>query len=710
MKLLLKILFLLYIPSIVWAQQNQNWTLQNSENNKSNFTLAGSPIRSIDGITTISLPHPEHKATTFKVTQNRLLPIALQNKYPELKTYNLTQIGNSSITGKLTQFGQQIHADIFDGEQHYIIQNIGGDQYEVFYKNKTSPKSTFTCELATKIDQSILEPATLINGELIGSLRKTYRLALACTYEYAIAVTNTTTPTKAQVLAAMATTINRVNGIYERELGVTFEFIPNNDTLIFITNSSTTFNNNNSGLLINQVRTFIQARIGGPNYDIGHVFSTGGGGLASFQAICDNYSKAQGVTGINQPFNDPFDVDYVSHEIGHQLGADHSFNRCSNEEAASAYEPGSGSTIMGYAGLCGNQNLQQNSHDYFHANSKREIFNWIYSTPLNTCGTSVISTITIEEFNLGDTFHIPANTAFELIAPDTLQADAYNWYQWDLGNLRSSEAISARILAGPTFRSFPSRTTSNRIFPQIDSVLSNNYSYLGERIPNVTRTLKFMLELTNRDNNWGVQRTATNPRIVKTYADGPAFAISYPNQSVIHSRRDALIINWEKGNTTTAPINCSLVNLFLYSDNGSTLLDTIALLAPNTGHYSYTIPAHIPSGNNYRIKIKSVANIFFDFNDKPFTITDSATSTTQISKLDVKVYPNPAQEIIRIQLPYDGSYVYELYSIHGQRLVVNNFLGKETELNISSYPRGLYMLNIKDNYTGHSYSQKICFE
>src|SRR5690606_22782836 len=179
-------------------------------------------------------------------------------------------------------------------------------------------------------------------------------------------------PTKLNVLSAMVTTINRVNGIYEKELSVSLELIGDNDTLIYLNGSTDPFDaNNNGGALLGQNQTNTNTVIGAANYDIGHIFSTDGGGIAFLGCVCANNQKARGVTGSPSPVGDPFDVDYVAHEMGHQFGANHSFNACSGTESQqNAFEPGSGSTIMAYAGICGPvNNLQANSHDYFHITS-----------------------------------------------------------------------------------------------------------------------------------------------------------------------------------------------------------------------------------------------------------------------------------------------------------------------------------------------------
>src|SRR5690606_18618191 len=149
---------------------------------------------------------------------------------------------------------------------------------------------------------------------------RTYRLAMACTVEYAAFHVNaaglnggTESQKKAAVLAAMNVTMTRVNGIYERDMALTMQLIPNNTNIIFITSDS--FNNNNANTPIDQSQTVIDAFIGSSNYDIGHTVATHTSRLAQMYSPFST-NKARGVTGIPQPVGDPLEIAYVAHEMG----------------------------------------------------------------------------------------------------------------------------------------------------------------------------------------------------------------------------------------------------------------------------------------------------------------------------------------------------------------------------------------------------------
>ncbi|MGI9317170.1 MAG: reprolysin-like metallopeptidase, partial [bacterium] len=232
-----------------------------------------------------------------------------------------------------------------------------------------------------------------------GNRLNDYRIAVATTAEYTNFhdIPNNGMSAKDDALAAIVTTISRVNTILQRDLSIRLNIVANNTDVIFTDAATDGLSNGNSGLLLDQVRPILNTVIGSANYDIGHVFHVTpqftGSGIAYVGVVCDS-QKAQGVSGSWQPVGDGFDVELVAHEIGHQLGATHSFNSvqgsCNGSRSSqSAVEPGSGSTIMSYAGICGSDNLQFNADFMFSATSIEQI---VQEYSIGSGGNCVVET------------------------------------------------------------------------------------------------------------------------------------------------------------------------------------------------------------------------------------------------------------------------------------------------------------------------------
>ena len=267
-----------------------------------------------------------------------------------------------------------------------------------------------------------------------------YRAAVAATGEY----TSFFGGTKTQAQSAIVTAMNRVSGFYEDELSVRMILVANNDQIVFTNSATDPYTNNNAFAMLGQNQSTIDSIIGNANYDIGHVFSTGAGGVAGFAVVGQSGRKAEGVTGISPPTGDGFWIDYVAHEMGHQYGGSHTFNgtrgSCSggNRSGSSAYEPGSGSTIMAYAGICGGDNLQPRSDAYFHSRSLDQIISYLDVSRPNV-GTRIDTGNSIPTAEAGPNYTIPSETPFELTGAGT-DADGdllvFNWEQRDLGPAR----------------------------------------------------------------------------------------------------------------------------------------------------------------------------------------------------------------------------------------------------------------------------------
>ncbi len=578
----------------------------------------------------LSLPLPDNSFATFKIVESPVMDEELAAKYPQIKTYLGQGIGNYSnarIRFDVTPAG--FHAIIFSPEGTVYIDpySLGETRYYISYYKKdylpTEEELNFECtllgadsELGEHIKQLVQDNPFV----MIGSQLRTYRLACAATGEYTIYHGGTV----AQGLAAVVTAINRVTGVYENEVGVRLVLVPNNDLIIYTNPTTDPYTNNNGGAMLSQNISNLNSVIGSANYDIGHVFSTGGGGVAYLGVVCGS-SKAGGVTGLPSPIGDPFYIDYVAHEMGHQYGGNHSFNgnanACSggNRNASTAYEPGSGSTIMAYAGICSPQNLQNNSDDYFHNISFVEMVNYTTIGTGNSC--PVITNTGNNEPSVTvpvGGFTIPISTPFMLTGSATDPDNdplTYCWEEWDLGPAGHPNTPSGNA---PIFRSFDPVTVPYRYFPKLSNIL-NNTQTIGEILPSYTRTLNFRLIARDNRAGGGGVNYAQMQTINVTNTAGP-FLVTQPNTNVTWMGNTTYTVTWDVANTSVAPVSVSQVNILLSTNGGNNFTEVLASNTANDGTQDIFLP-NIPT-TQARIKVEAVGNVFFDLSNVNFTIED----------------------------------------------------------------------------------------
>ena len=203
-----------------------------------------------------------------------------------------------------------------------------------------------------------------------------------------------------------------------------------------------------------QLQSTLTSVIGEANYDIGHLFGASGcgGNAGCIGCICVNGSKGSGITSPadNIPSGDNFDIDYVAHEMGHQFGGNHTFSM-NNESTGANMEPGSGSTIMGYAGIT-SQDIQAHSDALFHAISIQQITNNVKS---KTCSVNTPTGNSIPTASASSDYTIPKSTPFMLTGTASdANGDALThiWEEMDVASTSqtgASSAASATKTSGP---------------------------------------------------------------------------------------------------------------------------------------------------------------------------------------------------------------------------------------------------------------------
>ncbi len=586
-----------------------------------------------ESTTALELPLPSGEFLNLNVIESSVMAPELAAQYPEIKTYRVDANDNKGIYGVVDITQQSFHAMLFmtDGSRLFVDPRESGDEtvYVSYYSKHYHPaeKQPFKCDIdshepsdnLTVKDHSKSYSEKYKTAQRSGTNLRTYRLAMAATGEY----TAFHGGTVAGALSAMNTTVSRVNVIYERDLAVKLELIANNNLIIFTDANTDPYSNGDGGAMLNQNKTEVDATIGSANYDIGHVVSTGGGGVAQLSAVCGS-GKARGVTGSSQPVNDSFDIDFVAHEIGHQFGGTHTFNSTSgscaggNRTGSTAFEPGSGTTIQAYAGICGSANNTQNNSDaMFHIGSIAQMSDFINGGG-SSCGTETSLSNQQPVSNAGSDYAIPANTPFELTGVAT-DADAdtltYSWEQVDTGTASDINVVESD---NAIFRTFLPKSTTTRVFPKLSSIISNTVSK-GETLPTIARDINMSFAV--RDQKGGV--AADEMKI--TVASSTGFKITSHNASATLGANSTTQVTWDVANTAATPVSCSAVDVLFSTDEGSTFI-AIASDTNNDGSEVVTIPANAAATATARFKIKCTDNIFFDISDANLTVQNSGVS------------------------------------------------------------------------------------
>ncbi|AZB11459.1 T9SS C-terminal target domain-containing protein [Chryseobacterium sp. G0162] len=650
MKRQLTLLGMLLITGVSFAQTDRLWSQEVSKTssgifeNKSGIrspklfslninglknALAKAPKRLAVGEKSeviISFPNSDGRMENFKVKENSNFTPELAAKYPDIKSYvgQGLEDPNSTVYFSVSSLGLS-SMEIYGDKSAVFIEPYAKDlsTYVVYKKtDKNDDLSKFECTVIDVAKKGVSNASVAARPNADDAKLRTFRLALSCTGEYTAYFGGT----KAQALAAMNNTMTRVNGVFEKDFAARMVLIANNDAVIY-TNASTDPYSAASGMSSwnSQLQSTLTSVIGEANYDIGHLFgATGGGGNAGcIGCICTNGSKGSGYTSPADaiPSGDNFDIDYVAHEMGHQFGGNHTFSM-SNEGTGANMEPGSGSTIMGYAGIT-SQDVQPHSDAFFHAISIQQITNNIKA---KTCSVNTNTGNSIPTANAGLDYTIPKGTPFVLTGTGT-DADGdsltYIWEQMDNASSSqtgASSAASATKASGPNFRSWAPTTVPTRYFPRMASILTGATTTAGteitvEALSSVARTLNF--RFTVRDNKAGGSGNNSDDAVITVNSTAGPFAVTSQNSAITYTGGSSQTVTWDVAGTTANGVNTANVDILWSTDSGNTWT-TLLSATPNDGSQAVTIPN--TSTTTGRLMVKGSNHIFFDVNNANITV------------------------------------------------------------------------------------------
>ena len=603
----------------------------------------------------LSLPAPDGSMQRFQVEESPIMEASLAARLPGVKTYRGRGIDDATLSTRFDLTPQGLHAIVLSGQGAIYTEpaSSGDTTSYVTHSGPTMTQEVFKCGVteadeAEAASRGVYTQSRQFGTSAVtnGSTLRTYRLVVATTGEWFSIYGGGSVANAQTTIASM---INLVDAIYEREVAIRFTLV--NNTPVVFTNPGTDPYSTNAAdsTTLNENQTTLDSLIGPTNYDVGHVFGgiTGLGagsasfsGLASLGVTCTAGLKGEGVSTMgNNPASGTTSIfiSGIAHEIGHEFSATHTFNAttagCSgNRDGSSAYEVGGGSTLMSYQ-VCGSENLQSQSDQYFHVRSLEQIVN--YASSNGVCATSGATGNNAPIVTGPGNFTIPANTPFQLTgsASDTNGSLTYSWEEYDLGAASPPEGDDG---SRPIFRGYKPTTVPTRYFPSLPYILNNSNvppattgTFLtGESLPNTSRTLNFQLVVRDNQPNGGAISTATSVLTV-TNGAGP-FTVTAPNGG--ESWSGARNVTWNVNNTSVAPISAANVKITLSTDGGLSFPYTLAASVPNVGSASVTLPNGILS-STCRIKVEAIGNIFFDISNGNFTLSpaDSCPAVNSIS-------------------------------------------------------------------------------
>ena len=675
----------------------------------------------------IDFPNEKGELELFSLKETKTLSKKIQTKYPNIRTFRGYSDTRKNVILRITSSPQGISGTLRTPKGFVFLQPLKDSNTEhIFYRsNKYNyiEEKLFCKTNSIKISSSIKKINLRKSKKVINREAKSFKIAIAASGEYTEfwGDNNDQNGTNSEdAFAAVVSTINRLNEIMEVDLGIRL-IIVSDASLMYEDKSSDPFNSN----FASEIHSTLSSLVGEENYDLGHLFHRGqaSGDAGSVGNVCINDSKdraysahpftaTNGSSGIF--LNDYFDLDFVLHEVGHQFGATHTY-AYDPEPFGVSSEPGSGSTIMSYAGFVSGENMQRHSDPYFHYHSIQDVESYVDNV---SCHSNVNSSNQKPTVSAGEDYYIPKGTAYYLEA-NGFDSDndnlTYCWEQLDSGQVDTSN-FGPDLLTGSVNRSVPPSENKIRFIPNIPEVLNGNLApskpslfSSWETVSNVERTLTWGVTVRDRSesnpNGMG-QISQDVKKIFVTATAGPFRIISNDSNDIVWKSGSNQKIIWDVANTNRAPINTERISIFLSVDGGENFSIPLAENIPNIGEAYIIVPGNI-STERARIKISADNNIYFAVNNSSFKIEerDFAFPFIEPEKISCGDEELTFEFNLKAYNNFNGDVEFELlefpnqisYNISPTSLNSSGTLGSIT-INRNELPYGTYNMFLSGTY------------